>query len=93
MMRDWLQPCDRDTFGGVLRRLRQTRNMSLIQFGERVHYSKTHLSRWENDDMIPPDLTTVHCLAEGLDCTDEERALLERHYVCEVLRRRRIIPV
>jgi transcriptional regulator with XRE-family HTH domain len=92
MLREFKKPCDKDTFGGVLRRIRQAHDMSLIQLGERIHYSKTHLSRWENDDMIPPDLNTVHCLADGMDCSEAERAQLRKHYVCAVLRSRRIIP-
>jgi len=80
-----------DSFGGTVRRLRETREISLRQLAQRVGMSPTYLSKVERNDFKPPSEEKIRAIAQALDQdTDELLALAGRvsSDLAEIIQRR-----
>ena len=70
-----------DSFGAALRRVRRATGMSLRSLGLKVHYSKGHLSKIEND-IVPASLE----LAEACDAALAAEGRLKAAFAADVAR-------
>ncbi|KDN21385.1 helix-turn-helix domain-containing protein [Amycolatopsis rifamycinica] len=66
---------EKGTFGGELRRLRQAAGLSLAGLAARVHYSKSYLSKIENQ-LMPPNAALAEVCETELDAPGVLTALL-----------------
>ncbi|WP_410593662.1 ATP-binding protein [Amycolatopsis sp. lyj-23] len=66
---------ERATFGGELRRLRQNAGLSLAGLAARVHYSKSYLSKIENE-LMPPNAAFAEVCETELGAAGVLKALL-----------------
>lgn len=60
------------SFGAAIRALREERNMSQVELGERTGLGQNNISRIETGDVQRPQQTTVIALAAGLGVTPNE---------------------
>jgi transcriptional regulator with XRE-family HTH domain len=61
-----------ETFGQTVRRLRESRQIGLRQFAERVKMSATYLSKVERDELLPPSEEKIRNIAKHLGQDEDE---------------------
>lgn len=79
------------TFGELLKILRTRSNprMTLEILAGHISSSRPVINRWENGEVIPPRAEVsaiIDRIVEALGCSDRERLMLRRAWLCDFLK-------